>query len=97
MHFCTQGAAILHVDNVRAAEGKVKHAIDTLAEGLSPLSNGEPDSGVRQDLYHLFNRMLEALCKAIGLKAKKGITVQVESMQTQVYHSNLHLPLACVL
>ena len=65
-----QDATIFYADHVKNAEGKVTHAIKTLGQDLAPLAVGDPDSGVRQDLI---NRMLEALCNSLALKAKKGI------------------------
>ena len=60
------------VDYIVAAENKVSSAIETLGQGLAALSNGKRDTGVRQDLFHLFNRILEELGNSVGLKAKKG-------------------------
>ena len=81
-----QGA--FYADHVKNAEGKVTHAIKTLGQDLAPLAGGDPHSGVQQDLVHLINRMLEALCKSLGLKAKKGIIC--------MHYDLAHFPRCCL-
>ena len=68
-----QGAKLFYVDNVRSAEKILAAALPTLGEGFRLLSNGAPDSGVKNDAFHVEDRWAKALnwAAALGRAASK--------------------------
>lgn len=56
-----QGPNILYLDNISSGGKICKDAIPSLGEGLAPLGDGSADTGVRQDLFHMMDRITSTM------------------------------------
>jgi hypothetical protein len=52
-----QGPRVMYLDNVVCGQRLVRAALPHLGRGLAPLENGQPDSGIKQDGFHVLKRM----------------------------------------
>ena len=62
----------MYLDNMVAGGPKSREAVPSLGEGLPLLEDGSLDSGVRQDLFHLLDRIFSTIPGHAGMLKLKG-------------------------
>ena len=63
----------MYLDNKLAGSKLCCAAIPSLGEGLAPLENGSADDGVRQDIFHLLDRVFSTVPNHAGMQDLKSV------------------------